>query len=329
MRRLIFGLFTAFAVTSGCAAERDDAPEALAEAPSTIINGAVDNEHDAVVAVFGSQSACSATIIHADGSFGYALTAAHCFGFGPLYELRVGANYLSPSAVYDIDDYRIHPNYSESQNTYDFAVLRFSAPATIPVIPAQRPEEDDLARNTPIEHVGYGLVSYPNGDTTQRHHADGVIDEVAQIQIGYTQPGSGPCSGDSGGPNLADTPGGERVAGVISFGDEECSQYGVSGRVSAAYQSFIAPYIGNPPLETTSSSTSTSASAGAGGSGAGAGAGGGWVAGNAKNEDYDGDVRVSCVVALGESGGRSWWFIALAGIGLLAIRRLQRVASRA
>ena len=322
---------------AGCTAEEGFVPEEyFGHGESWIINGALDYDHDAVVAIFTQQSACTGTIIHVNPPSAYILTAAHCFGLGPVQWNVIGDDYNSPQAVLNTADYLVHPSYDDQQLVYDFAIIRATgASASTPVIPAMTPAEDNLHVGSPILHVGYGLVSYPNGDTSQRHRADGTIDQIAQIQIGYGQPNTGPCSGDSGGPNIADA-GGERVAGVVSYGDQQCSQFGVSGRVSSVYDSFIVPFIGYDPSSSSSSSSSstssgtggsTSSSSGQGGSGAGSVGGGpvndGWVAGSAKDDSIDGYIQQSgcATVASGQRTAASWAWLALGLAGLAAARR--------
>jgi MYXO-CTERM domain-containing protein len=310
-----------------------------ARGESWIINGQIDTEHDAVVAVFSQQSGCTGTIIHVDGPNAYVLTAAHCFGFGPLQEVVIADNYGgSIDALMNVAQYQIHPQYDSNQSIYDFAMVRASgAPSWTPSIPAMTPSEDSLGPGSAVLHVGYGLTSYPNGNTSQRHKASGQLSQAAQIEIAYNQPVSGPCSGDSGGPNLADNGAGERVAGVVSYGDQQCNQFGVSGRVSAVYDSFIVPFIGYDPTSGVASSSvaSSTASTGVGGdpsggvggagavgpaSGAGAGApSDGWTADIAE-KDYDGRIQISSGCSTGSSpASRSswdWLALALAGVGL-------------
>lgn len=341
---LTLGAFGALAACSG----EDDvyAPEDhFGTAESWIINGQVDTTHDAVVALFTNQSGCTGTIIHVDGSNAYVLTAAHCFGPGPVQQVAVGDNYQAATAVFNVVDYQIHPQYDPNQLVYDFAMIRaVGANAGTPVTPALTPAEDGLAPGTPVVHVGYGLISYPNGSTSQRHFANGSLAEVGSIQISYNQPVAGPCSGDSGGPNLADMGAGERVAGVISFGDQQCNQFGVSGRVSAIYDSFIVPFIGYDPSSAAATTATTATSTGVGGDptggvggaqngpavGAGAGAptGDGWVAGDVTEKDYDDAILVKSGCAVREPGDDAptghWWALFALGVGALGRRRRPR-----
>jgi uncharacterized membrane protein YgcG len=312
----------------------------LGRSQSRIINGQVDTEHQAVVTVMAMMSACTGSIIHREGSYAYVLTAAHCFEPGAPQQVRVGDDYTMPAQILNVVDFTDHPSYNPSDQTFDFGIVRVSsANSGTPVIPAMTPAEDNLAPGTQVDHVGYGLTSFPSGQTTRRHHVLGTLSQVTNAQISYNQPTAGPCSGDSGGPNLSLSP--ERIAGVISYGDEQCEVFGVSGRVSAVYDGFIVPYIEQfegPVLSGSSSASSSSggsSSAGVGGassgssgsSGAGAAgpSGDGWVAGNLSDRSYDGEVLTSgCTLASGTRSGRRGGAFALLAFGLCAFATRRR-----
>jgi MYXO-CTERM domain-containing protein len=331
MRRLALASLLASGVIMVAACADDGGvydPDDLGSSEDEIINGQIDTTHDAVVAIFDTDAGagCTGTIISINGSDGYVLTAAHCFEFGGIDVAVVGDDYQAAQQVLNVANWQTHPQWNPNDLTYDFAMMRVSgvAPGT-PIIPALTAAEDDMTVGTTVDHVGYGLVSYPNGQTSQRHHILGQLSQLAQLQIAYDQPTSGPCSGDSGGPNLYTTPNGERVAGVISYGDQECQQVGVSGRVSAVYAGFIAPFIGDP---TSSSSSTTSSTTGQGGAGVGpgptVGAGGAsaddeWVAGTLKNQRFEDS---SCASVPGSAGSRAAWLVlGLCLAGLVRSRR--------
>ena len=60
-----------------------------------------------------------------------------------------------------------------------------------------------------------------------------------QTQFSYREPGQNTCNGDSGGPAFADNGNGELlVAGVTSYGDFGCHDFGVDTRVDA-YLDFL------------------------------------------------------------------------------------------
>lgn len=346
MRRLL-ALVALAPLASGCADPPGDWAEHVGASEVPIINGTIDTQHDAVVALFGQFSGCTGTIIRSSAGQTYVLTAAHCFEQDPMQQVAIGDNYQQAEQVLQVVDWQQHPSYDDNELVYDFAMIRaVGGNGNIPVIPVLSDADDTLAPGTPITHVGYGLLSSPNGNTSRRHYANGTIGELYQIQIVYNQPSSGPCSGDSGGPNLVDLGAGERVAGVISYGDETCGSYGVSGRASSVF-GWINQFMGTDPNETTSAATTdasatssvASTATGAGGATAAAGVGGAgpstgssWVAGDAEAEDYDGELLSSgaCAVsttAVSTSAGSStpnetnWASFGLALIGLLFARR--------
>jgi hypothetical protein len=329
MRRISSVALGALLVTA-CAGEPGLEGEDLGQSDERIINGQLDTVHDAVVAIFDTDggSGCTGTIISVNGGNAYVLTAAHCFGNGAIDVAVQGDNYQAAQAIYDVADYQLHPQWNPNDLTFDFAIMRVTgANGGTPVIPALTAAEDDMTVGSTVDHVGYGLTSWPNGQTSQRHHALGQLSQIAQVQIAYDQPFSGPCSGDSGGPNLYTAASGERVAGVISYGDQECAQVGVSGRVSAVYEGFIAPFIGDPTSSSSVTTTTATTTTGAGGgdpSGATVGAGGGdpggdgWVAGTLKNQKYE---ESGCASAPGGGRSRSGWILLGLGLGALVLSR--------
>lgn len=240
---LAFAALTAL----GCSDAGPSEFSLLAALEQGIINGQKDYDHDAVVAIAGEDWACTGTIIAVEGSTGYALTAAHCLDKGQPQIVIQGDDYSAFSATqYQPTASQSHPNYNG--DVYDFAMVQFaSASGNTPVIPAMKPAQDNLTSNTQVRHVGYGLTSYPNGNTTERHQIVSQLNSLDALKLTYLQPNGGPCQGDSGGPNLTTT-GTELVAGVISNGDQGCDEYGNSGRTSAVYNGFIQPFINNTPI---------------------------------------------------------------------------------
>ncbi|MEJ7731076.1 MAG: trypsin-like serine protease [Polyangiaceae bacterium] len=244
-RTVLFSCFALLAFpTAGCGSEPDPAPVRLGVLRGAIYGGTADTTHDAVVALFGDQSLCTATIIGKSGNTGYALTAAHCVE-DPPQVLVQGDDYNSANAiVYNVTDYQADPQYNGG--THDFGMVTFSGASGAPVIPAMTPAEDDLVGGSALEFVGYG-VTENNNNNTLRRHVDGEVNDVDPLVFDYFQSDGGPCSGDSGGPSLSLVGGQQRVSGVTSYGGD-CWEDGVSGRASAVYNSFIAPYMGgNPP----------------------------------------------------------------------------------
>ena len=265
-------VLVALAGAAGCSERATDPrlaplPERPGSVGEPIIGGTPDTTHQAVVAVLSQNSACTGTIIQKTANYGYVLTAAHCVG-PDLAVVAQGNDYNGGGLVYySIDDWQAHSGYNQQVN--DFAMLRVvGVGGATPVIPAMTPAQDALQIGTPILHVGYGMTSYPNSNNSARYKVPGSVSSLTQLLVYYDDPNSGPCFGDSGGPQL--TTGTERVAGVTSAGPQgsDCTGLGWSGRVSAVYNSFIAPYINGEPqgqqtcaqcFESTTSGVSTCA----------------------------------------------------------------------
>ncbi len=244
---LVFGLGLGLVI--GCGGYGSgEGPAGSAEQP--IINGTKDTTHDAVVAVLGNQSACTGTIISKNvaAKKGYVLTAAHCVEDPPQVIVR-GQNYAS-GTQYPVVDYLAHQNYDGQ--VYDFAMVTFTWSQTEPpAIPAMTSAQDDLMAGSSVKFLGYG-VTESNQNNSTRYYFDGELQQVQALTVSYNQStggpfanDGGPCFGDSGGPALFNVPGtGEVVAAITSYGDQNCTEFGVSGRVSAI-GTWINNYITN------------------------------------------------------------------------------------
>jgi MYXO-CTERM domain-containing protein len=271
MRTLTFAAcLLAVLPASGCLASPDGADELVDTEAQPIINGSPDSTHQAVVAVLGNQSECSGTIIHVASSTGYVLTAAHCCtAQNPPVVVRQGNSYVSGYTQYNVTGYKAHPGYNGQID--DFCVVKFGgASAATPVIPAMSPAQDSLHAGSVVDFVGYGITGFYNNDpnqpkqNSQRLHVSGTLTKVDTYTLQYSQASSGPCEGDSGGPSLSSVNGQEVVSGVTSYGDQLCKQYGVSGRVSAVYDSFIMAYINGQPIAQTCNDCYAGATSGQG-----------------------------------------------------------------
>ncbi len=235
----------------GCVAPQPSSHEGPSgKAGQPIINGEPDVTHDAVMAVLGNTGACTGTVIAKDvvNKKGYVLTAAHCVSEAPQVVVR-GTNYAN-GTQYPVVDYKAHESYDGQ--VYDFAMVTFTWNNNEPpVIPITTAAMDNMAAGTNVTFVGYG-VTESNQNNSTRFFVDGQLAEVDPLTISYNQSNSGPypnsggpCFGDSGGPAFLDVPGvGETVAGITSYGDQNCTQFGVSGRTSAV-EGWIADYITN------------------------------------------------------------------------------------
>lgn len=219
--------------------------EPVGRVRSPIVNGALDQEHDAVMAIlsFGDDGAslCSGTMIRVDAErhIGWILTAAHCVAStpgivlqGPDYGATTALRYLVLDWAYD----RRYDQGGDAGQRNDIAVIRvLGVDENTPVIPmASSP--DGLEPGSPLTAVGYGrttLIAEGSSDTnTRRRQVELSVDAIDADLLTYDMGRRGICQGDSGGPDLMDTGDGERVVGVHSFVAGDCDGIGVSGRVT-------------------------------------------------------------------------------------------------
>ncbi len=262
----------------GCGTEADELDDEFriingAPAPSSI------PEYAATIGVHqrsGDQVSidpfCSGTLIADD----VVLTAAHCcdeawsgqnfnpmepeevavyFGDGPAFQ----GNSLN-GEFFAVSEVQIHPNYSRTSLQNDICLLRLSVPnvntTPIPALPSAIGITNNDA-GTLLDHVGFGYSDLAKTQYGVKLQAEVPLAGVGCVvsgcpnagtegMISYEQDGNpyfGPCNGDSGGPAFIDRGGQTYVAGITSYGDANCSVYGVSTNVSF-YQSWIDAFVG-------------------------------------------------------------------------------------
>ncbi|MBI5532803.1 MAG: trypsin-like serine protease [Deltaproteobacteria bacterium] len=241
------GLFVSTLVLalSGCAMPAGGSGDAPAVSRrSTIVNGKpTANYPGAGVLLTQGQAFCTGTLIGPHT----VLTAGHCvdqmdpsqmsFGFGPDASQIMDAIQVV-SAVQ-------HPNFDMQQLTNDVAVITLAQDAQVAPIPLNQSMDDSWVGRT-VTLVGYGVSDGPSQTGAGiKREVDVTIDQVDGTSLHYTtQQGKTACNGDSGGPAFAMEGGQLVVAGITSYGDQNCKQYGVYTRVDA-YLDFINAQIAN------------------------------------------------------------------------------------
>ena len=156
-----------------------------------------------------------------------------------------------------------HEGYDDASLVNDIALLRLASPFRgVTPIPAL-PDSEGLAWSAAdagkasVTYVGFGLTE--TGASGARLQVTSRIDLVcpgpsacSDYTSWYAPPRSvcsymsagGTCNGDSGGPALLVRSGVTYVAGVTSFGDEDCASFGCSTSVSG-FAGWIAERIGD------------------------------------------------------------------------------------
>jgi secreted trypsin-like serine protease len=228
------------ALVPGCAPDSDigdDEEDVTEEGRDEIVGGTTTTAYPAVGALtrFGSTH-CTGTVVAPRK----VVTAAHCLkGFtASSMKFVLGSRVSAPTAVINVASIQAHPNYNESQLTNDIGVVTLASDAPVtPVKVLGKMDSSWVGRE--LEFVGFGVNNGFNqtGAGTKRL-VKMPISEVAAKQFTYETPSKNTCNGDSGGPAFANVNGELYVAGVTSYGDQNCTQYGVDTRTDT-YLSFI------------------------------------------------------------------------------------------
>lgn len=195
-------------------------------ARAQIIGGAETDGDLGVVALTDGtgEPYCTGTLV----SPHVVVTAGHCVFFAPPRYVFVGSsageggNFLDPAEAYAIDVF----DSNTLENDLGVVILAEDPPggATPYKLSRRAPVVGELAR-----FVGYGYTETgPGGDYGKKYEGSSLITDVAETLFGY---GVATCNGDSGGPAFVMHEGEELLAGVTSFGDTGCDEYGFDTRV--------------------------------------------------------------------------------------------------
>ncbi len=197
------------------------------------------------------------------------VTAAHCLEeFTPAQmTFAIGPDVSAPTKTYQVVSGAQNPAWNSTTLDGDIAYLDINTTATetpLNVLAGM----DSTWVNVNLTFVGYGV------DDGQRQSGNGVkravvmpISEMGAAQFAYETAGMNTCSGDSGGPGFfIDNAGNYLLAGITSYGDANCTQYGVDTIVSV-----YASWLGVTPVAPASSASTGTGSTGTGSTDTGSG----------------------------------------------------------
>lgn len=183
---------------------------------------------------------CTGTLVGART----VLTAAHCLdGVAPsTLKFVVGTNIAAPDAVIAVSSVTPHPGYDAAKLENDIGFVTLESDPPVPAV-GLVPSMDQGWVGRELTFVGYGITSGNGGGSGNKRSVVMPIHSVGSTRFSYQIAGKNTCNGDSGGPAFAQVDGEWLVAGVTSYGDANCSYYGVDTRADT-FATFVLPTPG-------------------------------------------------------------------------------------
>jgi hypothetical protein len=225
-----------FIVLAGAAAcASGDGGEATGAQTEALTAGTVDLDDPAVVRVEGGLAPCTGTLIAGR----VVLTAAHCVELPPT-DVFFGTDAAGRGDRVGVIAHARHPAFDPIRVTNDVALILLARSPPVP--PASWTAGNAGVASwigSDVRLVGFGLTTPGEPPPTEKRTGTARIlsADVEELLLGADR--SLPCLGDSGGPLLV----ADRVIGVVSTGDPDCSDHARAVVLSAYADSFITPQL--------------------------------------------------------------------------------------
>lgn len=248
-------LLAFLALAAGCGPGLgDDAGGSDAEMEATsseIIGGSTEAGYPGVAMLYHDYGyLCSGTMID-DRVY---LTAGHCIETlsASHYTIYGGTNLNANEPDWQRNAASVHRHpqlvLTNSNIDHDIGIVVLADDA--PVKPYRWLAEDEdgiYTEGTLFEAVGYGVTGGNGGGDGIKRSVQLSIEAVYSNVFEYGGSNYNTCSGDSGGPAIAEVDGYLTVIGVVSYGDQNCEYYGADMRTDdnrAFIEGFASPNAG-------------------------------------------------------------------------------------
>jgi secreted trypsin-like serine protease len=228
------------------------------ESQEAIVGGTADTGDPGVMLVIFDQGAQGASLCTGELLSPHVImTAAHCVdpavvGKTGTFKVFPGNNLSQANLQTDLLAVKeTHYNTAFDVNNLtggnDIAVVILQNPVTnvMPLVMNRQAIDNNLVGSS-VRLVGYGITSSTdtNGTTAGvKRQTTTTLAGFDDVLINFMDPQHLTCEGDSGGPAFMTIGGQEVIAGITSFGDKNCMQFGYDTRVDKFADSFVQPYI--------------------------------------------------------------------------------------